>query len=253
MTDREFEIAEYERDKELTERQLAESAGYPGYEQKYREQLGRINARLAVLRPAVAQPRATPDLDALHDTDVEDLCDDIRTSMNADDRQTRRERDAGDKALCELATLATLAEGLLAERFALLDRVTQEETAASNWHANYVAMFDRVTRVEEERDALTRKLAIADAGWLDALDVGAALRSQAERGEQDRERLEDALAKRCLADMNAAREAPNDWPAGQEWDDLVGSSQSIFRRRAREEAGVDAARSSHPTESESHE
>src|SRR5690606_20865228 len=36
-----------------------------------------------------------------------------------------------------------------------------------------------------------------------------------------------------------AREAPNDWPAGQEWDDLVGSSHAIFRDRARAEAGVD--------------
>lgn len=245
MTDREFEIAEYERDKELTERQLAESAGYPGYEQKYREQLGRINARLAVLRPAVAQPRATPDLDALHDTDVEDLCDDIRTSMNADDRQTRRERDAGDKALCELATLATLAEGLLAERFALLDRVTQEETAASNWHANYVAMFDRVTRVEEERDALTRKLAIADAGWLDALDVGAALRSQAERGEQDREdaerwryvrshyqwiRHDDGHGERTYIDVRV--------PDGSD----LSCSPMV-------DDALDAARSSHPQES----
>lgn len=78
---------------------------------------------------AAAQPRATPDLDALHDTDVEGLCADIRTSMNADDRQTRRERDTGDKALCKLATLA---EALLHERAALLDRVTrvEEERAA---------------------------------------------------------------------------------------------------------------------------
>ncbi len=51
--------------------------------------------------------------------------------------------------------------------------------------------------------------------------------------------LADALSKRCLADANRDREAPNDWPAGQSWSDLVGTSHSIFRHRAWEEAGLD--------------
>lgn len=46
-----------------------------------------------------------------------------------------------------------------------------------------------------------------------------------------------ALAKRCLADSNANAE-PGCWPAGQEWEDLAGSSQSIFMREARKEAGI---------------
>jgi hypothetical protein len=47
-----------------------------------------------------------------------------------------------------------------------------------------------------------------------------------------------ALAKRNLADRNATREAPNNWPCGMSWHELVGSSRSIFLRQAREEAGI---------------
>lgn len=50
-----------------------------------------------------------------------------------------------------------------------------------------------------------------------------------------------ALAKRRLADANAENEAkgePNNWPAGQEWHEMVGSSHSIFLRGARNEAGI---------------
>lgn len=45
-----------------------------------------------------------------------------------------------------------------------------------------------------------------------------------------------ALAKRELADLNAV--CGDSWPAGQEWHDLVGSSQSILMHRARERAGI---------------
>ena len=48
-----------------------------------------------------------------------------------------------------------------------------------------------------------------------------------------------ALAKRCLAETNTSLEDKREWPAGQEWDELVGSSQSIFLRQARDEAGID--------------
>lgn len=47
-----------------------------------------------------------------------------------------------------------------------------------------------------------------------------------------------ALAKRCLADANANREHERDWPAGQQWNELVGSSHAVFLRSAREEAGI---------------
>lgn len=47
-----------------------------------------------------------------------------------------------------------------------------------------------------------------------------------------------ALAKRRLADANADRESENDWPAGQRWHEMVGTSHSIFLRGAREEAGI---------------
>lgn len=47
-----------------------------------------------------------------------------------------------------------------------------------------------------------------------------------------------ALAKRNLADANANRENDRSWPCGQGWLDLAGSSQSIFMRAARDEAGI---------------
>lgn len=46
------------------------------------------------------------------------------------------------------------------------------------------------------------------------------------------------LAKRHLADANASLSEPNVWPAGQSWDELNGTSHSIFLRKAREEAGI---------------
>lgn len=47
-----------------------------------------------------------------------------------------------------------------------------------------------------------------------------------------------ALAKRRLADSNANLEFPDDWPGGQEWHEMVGSSHSIFLNAARDEAGI---------------
>lgn len=47
-----------------------------------------------------------------------------------------------------------------------------------------------------------------------------------------------ALAKLNLADVNANREGENDWPAGQEWNELGHTSQHIFMYMAREEAGI---------------
>lgn len=57
------------------------------------------------------------------------------------------------------------------------------------------------------------------------------------------ERLQTALAKRLLVERNkenADRGDPNEWPAQQEWDDLVGSSHAIFWQAARAEAGIEA-------------
>ena len=39
--------------------------------------------------------------------------------------------------------------------------------------------------------------------------------------------------------MNREREAEFDWPAGQKWREMVGSSHAIFARIAREKAGID--------------
>lgn len=47
-----------------------------------------------------------------------------------------------------------------------------------------------------------------------------------------------ALAKRRLADANANLQSPDDWPAGQEWHEMVGSSRCIFLGGARAEAGI---------------
>lgn len=46
-----------------------------------------------------------------------------------------------------------------------------------------------------------------------------------------------AFAKHLLARANAEREG-FDWPAGQEWNGLVGTSHSIFLRNARDAAGI---------------
>ncbi len=48
-----------------------------------------------------------------------------------------------------------------------------------------------------------------------------------------------ALAIMCLDEMNRERENENDWPAGQEWMDLVGSSCAIMCRIARTKSDVD--------------
>lgn len=53
MTDRAFEIAEYERDREVTVRQLRAVEDVPGmgaYREKFTAQLARIEKRLAELR-----------------------------------------------------------------------------------------------------------------------------------------------------------------------------------------------------------
>ena len=45
-----------------------------------------------------------------------------------------------------------------------------------------------------------------------------------------------ALAVKLLADDN--RTCGDNWPAGQSWDDLGGSSKSVYLHRARELAGI---------------
>jgi len=53
-------------------------------------------------------------------------------------------------------------------------------------------------------------------------------------------KLEISLAKECLDKANRTREEPTQWPAGMVWKGMVGSSHSIFFKRARELAGVDS-------------
>lgn len=45
------------------------------------------------------------------------------------------------------------------------------------------------------------------------------------------------LAKVCLDKANTEAE-PGAWPAGQEWDDLSGTSKSVFLHQARDMAGI---------------
>jgi hypothetical protein len=52
-------------------------------------------------------------------------------------------------------------------------------------------------------------------------------------------RSQMALAVMCLDEANRNLEDPQDWPCGQQWYELVGSSHAIFSRRAREKAGID--------------
>lgn len=47
-----------------------------------------------------------------------------------------------------------------------------------------------------------------------------------------------ASAKVCLAETNANRGDPQNWPAGQEWDGLGQSSKETFMTMARERAGI---------------
>lgn len=51
--------------------------------------------------------------------------------------------------------------------------------------------------------------------------------------------LSIALAKRCLLDANEATRETGEWPGEQSWTDLVGTSQSIMRRRGYTESGLD--------------
>lgn len=51
-----------------------------------------------------------------------------------------------------------------------------------------------------------------------------------------------ALGKRELKDTNEKNKRdgdPGNWPAGQGWKDMGGTSHSIFLHRVREEAGID--------------
>lgn len=46
------------------------------------------------------------------------------------------------------------------------------------------------------------------------------------------------VAKQELKKLNAKRVNENDWPAGQEWDELGGTSRSIFMKKARGLVGI---------------
>jgi len=48
-----------------------------------------------------------------------------------------------------------------------------------------------------------------------------------------------AKAKECLAEANAKRVDPGDWPTGMKWEELVNTSKSIFMNRARDAMGID--------------
>ena len=51
-------------------------------------------------------------------------------------------------------------------------------------------------------------------------------------------RSQMALSIMCLDESNRTRENENDWPAGQKWQDMVGSSHAIFSRVARDKAKI---------------
>lgn len=173
---------------------------------------------------AAAQPRATPDLDALR-ADIQ------RAIQHA----TGFNRDAAHAALA-----------------ALLDRVTRETEQADHWHSMYAgqlasnravidrsremlggaehelaALREQLARVEEEREALARDVTTAVHQINERNAAIAVLRSQVERGEQ-------AIA------------AWQDFASHQEWcrscaEDGVDSCSEGKALR-------DAARSSHPVE-----
>ena len=64
------------------------------------------------------------------------------------------------------------------------------------------------------------------------------LREVAERNFRWSYMLLTAFAKRLLAKANAER-GYHEWPGGQNWDELVESSQSIFLHQVRDSAGID--------------
>ena len=81
-----------------------------------------------------------------------------------------------------------------------------------------------------------------------AVRIVAALNASEEESDADAAafvalyRLQTAFAKHLLAEANRENSEngdPDQWPAQQSWNDLVGSSHSIFLRKAREEAGID--------------
>lgn len=46
-------------------------------------------------------------------------------------------------------------------------------------------------------------------------------------------------ANELLVKANHARPSPEEWPAGQKWEELLGTNKLIFMRQAREALGID--------------
>lgn len=95
------------------------------------------------------------------------------------------------------------------------------------------------------KDSIERELAVRDelANMADArikeLEAeNETLKADALRNFRWAYQLLLALAKRLLADANRDRESEDDWPAGQEWHEMVGTSHSVFLRGARKEAHI---------------
>lgn len=151
------------------------------------------------------------------------------------------------------------------ERDRLQARVTLLADASERSYLQKEEMSFALARSESDRSRLLtaleekeREHAEAREAWgLDYLamvkhrdDLQSAAVLQKEELKQVRGlalELSQTLAKRCLADasaealMDAAINPgePLAWPGDQEWDDLVGTSQSSMRRRGWEEAGLD--------------
>lgn len=83
----------------------------------------------------------------------------------------------------------------------------------------------------EQVASLTAQLSEATA-------AAEAAKKDAERNFRWSYQLLLAFAMELLRRANQNLESPNDWPAGQKWHEMVGSSHAIFLRMAREAAGV---------------
>lgn len=112
--------------------------------------------------------------------------------------------DAGEWYVADLKALTARVEELEQENAKLLDEVTARRFTD-----------ERTDKLLDELEAENERF----FRWAYALLV--------------------ELAVVELERMNSERTAENNWPAGQEWDDINGSSRSIFLRMAREKAGID--------------
>jgi hypothetical protein len=100
-----------------------------------------------------------------------------------------------------------------------------------------------LARVAEESTGAAVRFAPLERGVTDVMELfdHAAPKQDALRDFRWAYALLTELAKAELTEANRRVGDSGEWPAQQQWHELVGSSHAVFLRRARERAGIDHA------------